>query len=87
MKTETKIEIIKAIDLSPYKSNSLIVAKINAPENMSADFIDSVKRAFDDLKNKFNIDDSTYLFIVVGEDIDIKAFDEADMNEMGWFKK
>lgn len=80
------MEIKTALDLSKYKSNSLILAKVDSDWLRDSDQIGNLQRNIADLKQKVNIDDST-VFWVVGGDVDVTALDEGEMNEMGWFKK
>ena len=80
------MEIKTALDLSKYQKNSLIIAEVDMDEVHKKGQIEDLKRNLSDLKKKLDIDDSTILW-VVGRGIDLKALDEKEMAELGWFKK
>jgi hypothetical protein len=86
MEQELKVKIETAINLEDYKSNSLLVAKIDPKILESQESIDALRRTMDDLRKKVDLDDSTTLFLTP-EEFDVKAFDEEEMNGMGWFRK
>jgi hypothetical protein len=86
MSGNNEIKITTAIDLSKYKSNSLLVAKIDPEVLKFQESIDALRRTMDDLRKKVELDDSTTLFLTP-EQFGIEAFDEEEMRSMGWVRK
>jgi len=82
---DSEVKIESAIDLSKFKKNSLIVAKINPELLDSPAMVESLKRTISDFKTKVDIDDSTHL-LITGEDFEVSGFNEDDLNSMGWEK-
>ena len=82
---DNKLEIISAINLTDYQSNSLIVAKIDKSILNDEQALDSARRTVDDLRKRFNLDESTAFFITP-EDMEVEALDEKKMADKGWVK-
>lgn len=79
------IEINSAVDLSKHRSNSLIVAKIDKSVLENEEMYNAMRKLFDDLRLKVDIDDSTH-FIITAEDVDIHSWTEKELSEIGWSK-
>ena len=81
-----EIEIKNAINWDNYQSNSLILLK--APKELLEDPDQSgqLVRQLSDLKVKWDIEDSTALW-VTSEDIEVSAFNKKEMEGLGWIRK
>jgi hypothetical protein len=79
------IEINSAIDLSKHRSNSLIVAKIEKSVLENEEMYNAMRKLFDDLRLKVDIDDTTH-FMITAEEVDIYSWTEQDLSEIGWSK-
>lgn len=81
-----EVKINSAVDLSKYKSNSMIIAKIDESILRDENMLNGMKRLFDDLRKKVDIDDSTH-FVITTQNVDVSSWTEQEMSEFGWAKK
>jgi len=79
------IEINSAIDLSKQRSNSVMVAKIEKSVLENEEMYNAMRKLFDDLRLKVDIDDTTH-FMITAEEVDIYSWTEKDLSEIGWSK-
>ena len=78
-----EIKINSAVNLSDYKSNSLIILKCPEGVIRDVDKAGELARKLSDMKVKWDVDDTTSLW-VSHEDFEVSGFDEGEMMDLGW---
>lgn len=75
-----------AINLDNYKTNSLIIVKLDPESLKTQEGIDGVRRNLADIKAKWLLDDSVAIW-ATSETVELEALDENEMKSLGWVRK